>query len=129
MSKVFKKVVASMLTIAISLTTVDLISIKAYAKETSDAIKEEQKLKETDEEIDAYIDELVDENLEEIPQDDMDYITSGQSSEDITTKTIINNAVGSLPNKSKSKSEFDVTFATLTSSNNAIFSPKTDSLK
>ncbi|MBQ8044185.1 MAG: DNRLRE domain-containing protein, partial [Clostridia bacterium] len=64
MSKVFKKVVASMLTIAISLTTVDLISVKAYAKETSDAIKEEQKLKETDEEIDAYIDELVDDGKE-----------------------------------------------------------------
>ena len=64
MSKVFKKVVASMLTIAISLTTVDLISIKAYAKETSDAIKEELKLKETDEEIDAYIDELVDDGKE-----------------------------------------------------------------
>ena len=64
MSKVFKKVVASMLTIAISLTTVDLISVKAYAKETSDAIKEELKLKETDEEIDAYIDELVDDGKE-----------------------------------------------------------------
>ena len=64
MSKVFKKVVASVLTIAICLTTVDLISVKAYAKETSNAIKEELKLKETDEEIDAYIDELVDDGKE-----------------------------------------------------------------
>ena len=61
MTKIFKKVIASILVCAITLTSIELTSIKAYAEETVQSIKEEIKLKETDEEIDAYIDELVDE--------------------------------------------------------------------
>ena len=61
MTKIFKKIIASALVCAITLTSIELTSIKAYAEETVQSIKEDIKLKETDEEIDAYIDELVDE--------------------------------------------------------------------
>ena len=61
MTKIFKKVIASILVCAITLTSIELTSIKAYAEETVQSIKEEIKLKVTDEEIDDYIDELVDE--------------------------------------------------------------------
>ena len=61
MTKIFKKVIASILVCAITLTSIELTSIKAYAEETVQSIKEEIKLKVTDEEIDAYIDEFVDE--------------------------------------------------------------------
>ena len=45
------------------------------------------------------IEELADENLEEVNQDDMDYITSGQQADDIAKdveQVIINNAIDSV---------------------------------
>ena len=64
MTKIFKKIIASALACAITLTSIELISIKAYAEETIQSIKEEMDLKETDEEIDDYINELIDDGRE-----------------------------------------------------------------
>ena len=57
------------------------------------------------------IEELTDVNIEEVSQDDMDYITSGQKSENIDEEikqVVINNAIDSTNNLKEDKTEFEI---------------------
>ena len=57
------------------------------------------------------IEELADEKLEEISQDDMDYITSGQKAEDIAEEVkqvVINNAIEAVNELKEDKPEFEI---------------------
>ena len=57
------------------------------------------------------IDELADVNLQEVSQDDMDYITSGQKVEDVAEEikqVVINNAIDAVNELKEDKPEFEI---------------------
>ena len=59
----------------------------------------------------TYIDELTDNNLQEVSQDDMDYITSGQKVEDVAEEikqVVINNAIDAVNELKEDKPEFEI---------------------